>query len=633
MSESFPSFVKGDSLDTRDGLQEAEFNKALQAGGFRRERDRRVDAPAKNSDPLGAGTYLFSNCEWRDPTNETEIHDLVKGFQRLVQSYPAAGKSCSCERFLEVVAKFHAGWKPNAGRARKKQKTLEMGCDDDTMSVSSKCSAQSMQDVRMGASDLKPGSKLGTPFGNGVNFHLNPSRGPSTPTGVSDLSRNPLNIATLGDMWTFHGDECTRTEAMPFMGSNSMLSMGMQQHAACASDLDIGLGQGARRSHNNNNSDLSPGVGGLLRVPMTGSLGKRERDNTQTLFDQMSQLCVRNSSHAASPASGRQQNAHASSSARSELSWRRNEAHTFNSQQQHHSLVPHNGGGAGLGVFTSVLNLGGVNLTLAGGMGGLSLGGQLQQPHHGIHNTAASLQQHTLALPSSLAMGAQQHGLSLQHTPAHCNTAHSRSGELQQQGASLQHTVAHSSTAHSRSAELEQHEARHSATQHEARHGLSLSTTELLQQNLRQRDMLTQRLLMEQSQTASQVQQRHHSFLPSQHPGGGSLSSSMHQQHLGGVVSLPSSLQQQSQQLLSQTMLYHHNTLQSTAGDGRAALSAAGQGGGGGGGWGQTPQHGLLRSEGMTSQSAGMVALQQRPNTLQQQGNTPQHCPHTAAHR
>jgi len=26
----------------------------------------------------------------------------------------------------------------------------------------------------------------------------------------------------------------------------------------------------------------------------------------------------------------------------------------------------------------------------------------------------------------------------------------------------------------------------------------------------------------------------------------------------------------------------------------------------------------------MTSQSAGMVALQQRPNTLQQQGNTPQ---------
>ena len=478
MSESFPSFVKGDSVDTRDGLQEAEFNKALQAGGFRRERDRRVDAPAKNSDPLGAGTYLFSNCEWRDPTNETQIRDLVQGFQHLVKSYPAAGKSCSCERFLEVVAKFHAGWKPNAKRARKKQKTLEMGCDDDTMSVLSKCSTQSVQDVRMGASDLKPGSKSGKSFGNGVNLHLYPSRGPSTPTGVSDLSRNPLNIATLGDMWTFHGDEGTRTEAIPFMGSNSMLPMGMHSYAACASDLNIGLGHGARRSHNNNNFDLSPGVGGLLRVPMTGSLGKRERDNTQTLFDQMSQLCVRNTVHAASPASGRQQNAHASCSARSELSRRRNEAHTFNSQQQRHSLVPHNGGGAGLGLFTSVqLNLGAFNLSLVGGMGGLSLGGQLQQPHHCIQNAVAFLQQHTHALPSSLAMGAQQHGLSLQHTPAHCNTAHcntahcntahSRSGELQQQGASLQHTAAHSSSPHSCSAELEQHEARHTATQHE----------------------------------------------------------------------------------------------------------------------------------------------------------------------
>jgi len=100
MSECFPDFVKGDTLETREGLQEAEFNKALQAGGFQRERDRRVDAPAKNSDPLGAGTYLFSKCEWKDPANDKARNELYQGFQHLAKRFPSAARCCSFSRFL-----------------------------------------------------------------------------------------------------------------------------------------------------------------------------------------------------------------------------------------------------------------------------------------------------------------------------------------------------------------------------------------------------------------------------------------------------------------------------------------------------------------------------------------------------
>ena len=182
MSECFPKLVKGDTLETRDGLQEAEFNKALQAGGFRRERDRRVDAPAKSSDPLGAGTYLFSNCQWKDPSNEKDRRDLMLRFQHLAERFPAAGKSCNFTHFIEVVTKFHDGWKPNAGRARKKQKTLEnMACDDDAMSCSSKMSDKSI-DMRMGAmscSDMKmsgfKSESRGTAFGTGATLSIDPA--------------------------------------------------------------------------------------------------------------------------------------------------------------------------------------------------------------------------------------------------------------------------------------------------------------------------------------------------------------------------------------------------------------------------------------------------------------------------
>ena len=67
MSECFPNFVKGDTLETREGLQEAEFNKALQAGGVQRERDRRVDAPAKELRPT-----KWTNSNLPRPTFEQE---------------------------------------------------------------------------------------------------------------------------------------------------------------------------------------------------------------------------------------------------------------------------------------------------------------------------------------------------------------------------------------------------------------------------------------------------------------------------------------------------------------------------------------------------------------------------------
>ena len=50
-----------------------------------------MDAPAKTSDPLGAGTYLFSNREWRDPSSRAGAEELAQGFRHLVERFPLAG--------------------------------------------------------------------------------------------------------------------------------------------------------------------------------------------------------------------------------------------------------------------------------------------------------------------------------------------------------------------------------------------------------------------------------------------------------------------------------------------------------------------------------------------------------------
>jgi hypothetical protein len=50
-----------------------------------------MDAPAKTSDPLGAGTYLFSNREWRDPSSRVGAEELAQGFRHLEERFPSAG--------------------------------------------------------------------------------------------------------------------------------------------------------------------------------------------------------------------------------------------------------------------------------------------------------------------------------------------------------------------------------------------------------------------------------------------------------------------------------------------------------------------------------------------------------------
>lgn len=44
---------------------------------------RRMDAPAKTTDPLGAGTYLFSNREWRDASTCSGRAELAQGKSNL----------------------------------------------------------------------------------------------------------------------------------------------------------------------------------------------------------------------------------------------------------------------------------------------------------------------------------------------------------------------------------------------------------------------------------------------------------------------------------------------------------------------------------------------------------------------
>jgi hypothetical protein len=313
MSECFPSFVKGDSLETREGLQEAEFNKALQAGGFKRERDRRVDAPAKNSDPLGAGTYLFSNCEWKDPSDDKDRTILLQGYQHLVERFPAAGRVCTFARFLEVVARFHDGWKPNAGRARKKQKTVDsMCCDDDASESASK------------TPDCKS-FKAGTPFSTGAHVTIEPNDKWAAHKHVSgddrsDLAVNPLRIATLSDMWTFNdGGKNCRIEASPLLGANCTVSA--DSPARPADHLEIGLsgsGGGGMLAGGSSLVHAGPAdtAAAAAAAPSTGwtqsqqmvlrlgaqaaaggALGKRDRDSLPShslLLEQMAKLRMRN---------------------------------------------------------------------------------------------------------------------------------------------------------------------------------------------------------------------------------------------------------------------------------------------------------------------------------------------------
>mmetsp|Transcript_44042 Transcript_44042/g.68854 ORF Transcript_44042/g.68854 Transcript_44042/m.68854 type:complete len:491 (-) Transcript_44042:84-1556(-) len=120
--ECCPRSVRCDEVTNLHGLAEAEFNKVLQAAGFQRERDRRVNAMTRSEDPSGAGMYLFCCRRWRDVNNPVDRGELVSGWKSICDSFPVVAQHCTLERFLSVISKFHDNWKPNAGRAKKKPK-------------------------------------------------------------------------------------------------------------------------------------------------------------------------------------------------------------------------------------------------------------------------------------------------------------------------------------------------------------------------------------------------------------------------------------------------------------------------------------------------------------------------------
>uniref|UniRef100_A0A7S0H934 Uncharacterized protein n=1 Tax=Hanusia phi TaxID=3032 RepID=A0A7S0H934_9CRYP len=206
LAECFPSCVKTDGGSSRYGLQEAEFNKAVQAGGFRRERDRRVNALTKRVDPLGAGMYLFSMRVWKDPSSPRDREELMQGWRHLVERFPQVAKVCSVDRFLEVVSKFHDAWQPNAGRARKKQK---------------------MHGNELAEKPPSSSSSLDAPVVN-----IDPSR------RMSDLERHPLMIATLVDSSLAGSGKSVTEKAKGNLFQSATVSQFLPAKSQCFEDFN-----------------------------------------------------------------------------------------------------------------------------------------------------------------------------------------------------------------------------------------------------------------------------------------------------------------------------------------------------------------------------------------------------------
>ncbi|EKX38486.1 hypothetical protein GUITHDRAFT_165219 [Guillardia theta CCMP2712] len=207
LSECFPSCVKTDGGTSRYGLQEAEFNKAVQAGGFRRERDRRVNALTKRVDPLGAGMYLFSMRVWKDPSNPRDREELMQGWRHLVERFPQVAKVCSVDRFLEVVSKFHDAWQPNAGRARKKQKMQANEMAEKPLSSSS------LTSPTLGSMD-------------------------ASSRRMSDLERHPLVIATMVDASIVGGGKNMNEHAKANLFQSAAVSQFLPSKSQCMDDLN-----------------------------------------------------------------------------------------------------------------------------------------------------------------------------------------------------------------------------------------------------------------------------------------------------------------------------------------------------------------------------------------------------------
>eukprot|EP00287_Rhodomonas_sp_CCMP768_P008707 CAMPEP_0196739164 /NCGR_PEP_ID=MMETSP1091-20130531/20683_1 /TAXON_ID=302021 /ORGANISM="Rhodomonas sp., Strain CCMP768" /LENGTH=250 /DNA_ID=CAMNT_0042083523 /DNA_START=188 /DNA_END=940 /DNA_ORIENTATION=+ len=107
----FPAYARtDDGKGFRDGVSEMQLNKELQKNGFTRIRDRRICAHKRSEDPNGAGMYLFSHLQWKDPSQPEEREVLIQWHGKMVKEFPLVMLSCKLEKFLRVVGEFQQAW-------------------------------------------------------------------------------------------------------------------------------------------------------------------------------------------------------------------------------------------------------------------------------------------------------------------------------------------------------------------------------------------------------------------------------------------------------------------------------------------------------------------------------------------
>jgi hypothetical protein len=120
----FPRVVRCNSFGERDGLSEVEFNKLLQASGFRRVRNRKAGVSNRVDDPLGAGLYMFSGIRWLNPDESQEVEQLSVDLARLILKFPhleslAAG---GIDWLLAILRRNRQWWEESAWRQSRRRR-------------------------------------------------------------------------------------------------------------------------------------------------------------------------------------------------------------------------------------------------------------------------------------------------------------------------------------------------------------------------------------------------------------------------------------------------------------------------------------------------------------------------------
>jgi hypothetical protein len=102
LSAIAPKACRGYGGD-RQGISEAELNKALESNGFTRVRVRLRSIVAS------AGTLLFDARRWLNPNSESDLHLLIRAFGALRTNYPHL-LTCDETYFLRTVARHRDEW-------------------------------------------------------------------------------------------------------------------------------------------------------------------------------------------------------------------------------------------------------------------------------------------------------------------------------------------------------------------------------------------------------------------------------------------------------------------------------------------------------------------------------------------